>query len=449
MTMTAVADDLRETPLPVRIKLSIMMFLQYAIWGAWLPLFFAYLTGYRGLTEEKAALLFTIGAAGALVAPFLAGQIADRWFNTEKFLGLSHLIGAVLVWRLADVSSYGELIIYSVLYSLIYAPTLALTNSLAFHHLVDRDKEFGKVRVWGTIGWIVVGIAIGQWLLYRHSQGATPAEITHSQVAGMGDSLRLSAILGIVMGIFCFTLPATPPRRDKQNFAALEATREVFRSRALLVLFLVSFVIACVHQFYFVLTAPFLQTTIQSSSAAGVANGINRIFGVGGGGWMTIGQISEMCVLALMPLIVKKVSYKALLCIGVLAYTLRFGIFAYLPYPAAVIPALALHGVCFGCFFFIAFMIVDELTTKDVRASAQSLYGLIVFGLGVVGGNLLSGYISSISHTSAGLSYARMFGIPMWISLACLVMLALLYPARSRRHVTEAGFEVIPSASET
>src|SRR6185437_11881196 len=149
---------------------------------------------------------------------------------------------------------------------------------------------------------------------------------------------------------------------------------------------------------------------------------INRVFGVGGGGLMTIGQMSEMVVLAIMPFVIKALRRKTILSIGLLAYVLRFFVFAYLPYPAAVIPALALHGVCFGCFFFIAFMVVDELTTKDVRASAQSLYGLIVFGLGVVGGNLLSGYISSISHTADGLSYTRMFGIPMWISLACLIV---------------------------
>ncbi|HEV8292948.1 MAG TPA: MFS transporter, partial [Tepidisphaeraceae bacterium] len=185
----------------IKFKLSLMMFLQYGIWGAWLPLFFAYLTGHLGIPAGKAGLLFSIGAIGALLAPFIAGQIADRWFNTEKFLAISHILGAVLVWQLAKVTTWNELVVYSLLYSVIYAPTLALTNSLAFHHLPDRDRDFGKVRVWGTIGWIAVGIGVAQWLLYKHSHGATPAEVTRSQLAGMADSLRFSAVLGMIMGV--------------------------------------------------------------------------------------------------------------------------------------------------------------------------------------------------------------------------------------------------------
>src|SRR5690606_5518757 len=129
-------------------------------------------------TADQIGNIFAIGAVGALLAPFLAGQIADRFFPTQFFLGLSHLAGAVLVWQLAELSSFGSFLVFSLLYSLIYSPTLSLTNSLSFHHLPDRDRDFGKVRVWGTIGWIVAGIVVGQWLLYRHTPAnATPAEV--------------------------------------------------------------------------------------------------------------------------------------------------------------------------------------------------------------------------------------------------------------------------------
>src|SRR5204863_1360169 len=139
-------------------------------------------------------------AAGAIVGPFIAGQVADRWFDTEKFLGFSHLTGAVLVWILASVASFETFLALSVLYGVVYAPTLALTNSLSFHHLPDRDRDFGRVRVWGTIGWIVVGIGVAQWLLYKHSQGETPEAVRGSQLAGMADALQASAILGMIMG---------------------------------------------------------------------------------------------------------------------------------------------------------------------------------------------------------------------------------------------------------
>src|SRR5687767_14886754 len=169
-----VADTRPPLSTDVYLKLSIMMFLQYAIWGAWLPLFYFYLTGYLAIPPLKAGLLFSISAVGALLAPFIAGQIADRWFNTEKFLALSHVAGAVLVWLLARVETWNGLAVLGLLYSLVYAPTLALTNSLAFHHLRDRDRDFGKVRVWGTIGWIVVGIAVGQWLFRTYTPAAAP-----------------------------------------------------------------------------------------------------------------------------------------------------------------------------------------------------------------------------------------------------------------------------------
>ena len=166
-------------------KLSGMMFLQYAIWGAWLPLLWPYLSGHIGMDADQIGTMFAVGAIGAIVAPFIAGQIADRYFNTEKFLAISHILGAVLVFQLASITSYWGFLAFSLGYSLIYSPTLSLTNSLAFHHLPDRDRDFGRVRVWGTVGWIVVGIGIGQWLLARHtiSDDAARDEVFAAQFA--------------------------------------------------------------------------------------------------------------------------------------------------------------------------------------------------------------------------------------------------------------------------
>src|SRR6185295_18817383 len=149
--MTEVSSTAPPLPGKLNLQLSVMMFLQYAIWGAWLPLFFSFAFEYRKIPIEQVGILFSLGAVGALAGPFISGQIADRYFNTEKFLAISHFVGAIMVWRLAKIESYSGLVIFGVLYSMIYAPTLALTNSLAFHHLPDRDRDFGKVRVWGTV----------------------------------------------------------------------------------------------------------------------------------------------------------------------------------------------------------------------------------------------------------------------------------------------------------
>src|SRR4051812_18895642 len=153
----------------VKLKLSIMMFFQYMIWGAWLPLLWPFLSEHRHLEPSQIGNMFAAGALGALFAPFIAGQIADRYFPTEKFLGISHILGGILIWQLAAIESYTGFLAFSFFYSVVYSPTLPLTNALAFHHIPDRDKDFGKVRSWGTIGWIVAGLTIGQWLAHQHT----------------------------------------------------------------------------------------------------------------------------------------------------------------------------------------------------------------------------------------------------------------------------------------
>ncbi len=413
----------------LNVKLSLMMFLQYAIWGAWLPLFWPFLTEHRGIAPTDAGDLFAIAAVGALVAPFIAGQIADRWFNTEKFLGISHLLGAVLVWQLADVTEYSGFVLFGLLYSLLYAPTLPLTNSLAFHHIPDRDRDFGKVRVWGTVGWIVVGIGIGQWLLHHHTPADATAEaVRAAHVAGMANAFRLSAILGAVLSVFCLLLPKTPPQTGKEKFAPKEALGEIGKgwfTNPLFWLFLIAFPVSCIHQFYFVHTSSFLGTLETD-----LGDSINKIFGVGGGGLMTIGQVAEIFVLAAMPLIAKRVPRKTLLLIGLAAYVARFAIFAYVPEAWAVIPGLALHGLCFGCFFFVAFMIVDEETTTDVRASAQGLFNFVVVGVGIIVGNLFAGRVAAWAETESGMDYALLFGVPMAVAIVCFVALWALYPTK-------------------
>lgn len=423
-------------PSALKSRLSVMMFLQYAIWGAWLPLLWAFLSNHRGFTPDQIADMFMVGAVGSIFAPFIAGQIADRWFSTEKYLGISHILGAVLVWQLATLTSYNEFLLFSLAYSLIYSPTLSLTNSLSFHHLPDRDRDFGKVRVWGTIGWVVAGIAIGQWLLHRHTPaGEVTAEaVAAAQFAGMSDAFRLSAILGLALGVYCFTLPNTPPSRERKSVAFIKAIKDA-RRQPLVTLFLLAIPVSCIHQFYFVHTAAFL-----GSYQSKAASSINQVFGVGGGGLMTIGQMSEILVLALIPLVAKQWSRKSLLLIGLTAYAARMALFAYvdpiasatgLPPVAVLIAGVAMHGLCFGCFIFIAFMVVDEETTPDVRASAQSLLGLVVFGIGIIVGSYIAAGVAKWSTTDGETDYSRLFSVPMWGALGCFVLLAAFYPGRA------------------
>jgi nucleoside transporter len=408
----------KSTPAALLPRLSLMMFLQYAIWGAWLPFLWSFLAGYRHMQPAQIGNMFAAGAVGAIVGPFIAGQVADRWFATEKFLALSHLAGAVLVWQLASIESYSDFLVFSLVYGMVYAPTLALTNSLAFHHLSDRDAQFGKVRLWGTFGWIVVGLALGQWLHLQHS-----ADV----VAGKADAFRLSAVLGALMGLYCWTLPHTPPTPGKKANATFEALSEI-RRQPLITLFLLAVPVSCIHQFYFVHTESFLGAKQTSAPAF-----FKTLFGEGGGGLMTIGQMSEVLVLGAIPLVAKKLPRRTLLAIGLVAYALRMELFANvdrlpLPVMATLVLGIALHGLCFGCFVFVAFMVVDEETSGDVRASAQNLFNLVIVGIGVIVGSLIAGKVAEWASPGGVMDYQRLFSVPLWAALACLVALLLFYP---------------------
>jgi len=291
--------------------------------------------------------------------------------------------------------------------------------------------------VWGTVGWIVVGITIGQWLLYRHSPaGATGEALRAAQYAGMADAFRLSGLLGVLMGLYCFTLPHTPPTTGKQKIATFEAMGEI-RRNPLLTLFLLAVPISCIHQFYFVHTADFL-----GGFQTGAADAINRIFGVGGGGLMTVGQMSEILVLAAIPLVAGKVSRKTLLLTGVVAYALRMFLFAFvqqihgftgIPEVAILIAGVSLHGFCFGCFIFVAFMIVDEETTGDVKASAQSLFNVVIVGVGIiVGSKLATGIADWVKDDTGAINYQYLFSWPLVASVVCLLILLIFYPGGRR-----------------
>lgn len=414
----------------LRARLAAMMFLQYAIWGAWLPILYPFLV-WRGFGTGEISAAFAVGAIGAIIGPFIAGQVADRWFATERFLGLSHLAGAVLVWLLASIETPAQFLTISFLYGLIYAPTLALTNSLAFHHLEDRDRDFGPIRLWGTIGWIAVGIAIGHWLAQVHSPpDATGAALEAAWNAGRADAFKLSAVLGALMGVYCFTLPHTPPARGEgRRNATFEALGEV-RKQPLLTLFLLAVPISVIHQFYFVHTSAFLSALQASDEAVqGMTAKINALLGVGGGGLMTIGQIAEIAVLAMIPHIAKRRSRKDLLALGIAAYAARMALFAYTDSLPLILIGVALHGLCFGCFIFVAFMVVDEETTRDVRASAQNLFNLVIIGIGIIVG---SWFAVDVVGSWAGGDWTKLFSIPMWMALACLLILRLAYPSRRK-----------------
>jgi len=427
----------------VRTRLSIMMFLQYATWGAWLPILWSYLNGHLKFSDAQIGYCFSAGAVGAILGPFIAGQLADRSFATQKLLGFSHIVGAVLVYLMGVTGRFDLFVGLAVFYGLVYAPTMALTNSLAFTHLPNRDTDFGPVRLWGTIGWIAVGIAVGQILFRFHTPAGVGAdEVLAAQNAGRAVAFQISAGVGLLMGLYCFTLPNTPPTKAAANNTAwAEAVGEILR-QPLMMLFLIAVPVSMIHQFYFVQADGFISSIqAKSGNESGFDAWIKQLFGVGGG-LMTLGQMTEIVVLALMPFLTRFLARKQLLMIGLAAYAARMALWAFAPALSSttgiselgfVIAGIALHGFCFGCFIFVAFMVVDEHTTPDIRATAQNLFNLVIVGIGTIVGSIFAANIvGTWAKQDGAMNYTKLFSVPMYMALGCLVLMLLFYPSKKK-----------------
>ncbi|MFZ9916486.1 MAG: MFS transporter, partial [Phycisphaerales bacterium] len=380
-------------------------------------------------SDAQIGYCFSAGAIGAILGPFIAGQLADRSFATQKILGFSHILGAGLVYAMGVTDRFEVFVGLAAVYGLVYAPTMALTNSLAFSHLPNRDSDFGPVRLWGTIGWIAVGILVGQ-VLFRHHTPADASQeaVLAAQNAGRSIAFSISAAVGLAMGFYCFTLPNTPPAKSAANNTAwAEAFGEIVR-QPLVTLFLIAVPVSMIHQFYFVQADGFIGAVqAKSGSESGFDAWIKQIFGVGGG-LMTLGQMMEIVVLALMPFLTRILSRKQLLMTGLVAYAGRMALWAYAPDIAAttglselavVMTGIVLHGFCFGCFIFVAFMIVDEYTTADIRATAQNLFNLVIVGIGTIVGSIFaSNIVGAWAKQSGQMDYTKLFSVPMYMAVA-------------------------------
>ena len=397
----------------LRLRLSIMMFLQYAIWGAWAPVLWPFLTGMRpdglGMTNPQAALIFGLLPLACILAPFTGGQIADRWVPTQVFLGVVQLLGGVFLILASKAQGFGNMMLLLGFFSLLYAPTLALTNSLAFHHL-KGDKEFSGIRVWGTIGWIIAGLALTTW-----RKLGVPV--------GTADCLMLAGIFSLVMGVFSFFLPNTPPAKDEA--ADPLAFREAFvllKNPNFLVFMAIAFVVTTELQFYYGPTGGFLENALKIPHANIPMT-------------MAVAQAAEILAMALfLPLALRKLGIRKTLAIGVIAWPLRYIVFAAAPYGPleimrpAVIASLTLHGLGYAFFFVVSQIYVDKVATKDIRASAQSLLTLITLGVGTWLGTQFTGYILTVFNPAADVTnWTKVFLVPCALTVLCAVAFLVFF----------------------
>ena len=393
-------------PLSVRIKLSSLMFLQYFVWGAWSVTMGTWLGQTLGFTGEQIGLAAGTTALAAMISPFFVGMIADRFLATEKILAVLHLIGGLVLFYGSTMSAFGPF--YAVLlgYALCYMPTLALSNSLSFHQMKDPAREFPSIRVLGTIGWIVAGLLVGTLGL---EATAMP--------------MRLAAGASLLLGLFCFALPHTPPTRSRRASLAdvigLEALG-LLRERSFAIFVLGSFLICIPLQFYYAFANPFLNE-IQIVNAAGK---------------MTLGQMSEIGFMLVMPLFFRRLGVKNMLLVGMAAWTTRYVLFAYGnngPLVWMLYGGILLHGICYDFFFVTGQIYVDQKAPPDLRAAAQGLIAFVTLGLGMFIGSWVSGRIvDAFALPGGGHTWEKIWIMPAAMAGAVLLLFAAFFRASDR-----------------
>jgi nucleoside transporter len=415
-------------PMATRVNLSIMMFLQFAIWGSWFVVFYPYLRG-RGFDDWQAGTLTGNMALGAILSTLFAGYIADRLVSSEYLMGLCHLVGAGLLYWMAQIQDPKEfwlLFGVSLAYALLYNPTLALSNSIAFSHIPDATRDFPGIRVLGTLGWIAVGFLID--VLFIRYDGNTVI----AKASGSNGPLLLAAGLSAVLGVYSFLLPHTPPSGNKGDAIPFVKALGLFRDFSFAVFFTVSFIITIVLAFYYTSTGNFLE------KEAGVTHT---------GSTMLIGQVAELVLLPLLPIFLWYMGMKWVLALGMLCWGIRYALFAFggaagLPFVMVII-GVALHGVCFDFFFAAGFIHVDNQAPRDIRASGQALFSFLTYGVGMWLGSMfagwLLGYFTTKSTSPSGEAITLIDWRNFWLvpsvgvlaSLLIFVTLFRMHPKRS------------------
>jgi nucleoside transporter len=394
----------------IRLRLSAMMFLEFFVWGAWFVTMGSYLTGSLGFSGADSALAYSTQSWGAIIAPFIIGLIADKYVNAERLLGVIHLVGAVLMYLLANATEFASFYPYLLLYMILYMPTLALVNAISFRQMDDPARHFGNIRVWGTVGWIVAGLTIS-YVFAWDSQAGLAAGL-------LRNTFTMAAAASLVLGVFSFTLPATPPQQAAAGGGLREAlgldALALLRDRNFLIFFAASILICIPLAFYYQHANQFL-TEIQVANAAGI---------------QTLGQVSEVGFMLLVPFFLKRFGMKLTLLLGMLAWAARYVLFAYGNAGELVfmlIVGIALHGVCYDFFFVSGQVFTDSKAGPRYKSAAQGLITLATYGVGMLIGFSIAGQLTDAFAVQGGHDWRSIWLYPAAFAGLVAVLFGLLF----------------------
>ncbi|WP_251977281.1 nucleoside permease [Salinicola avicenniae] len=402
----------------IRTRLSIMMFLEFFIWGGWFVTLGTFLASTLGASGGEIGQAFSTQSWGAIIAPLVIGLIADRFFNAERILGVLHLIGALLMFGLYHAETFSGFYPLVFAYMILYMPTLALTNSVAFRQMRDPGAEFGRIRVWGTLGWIVAGLAIS----YVFSWDSAAA----IENGALRETFLMCALASLVLGLYSFTLPSTPPKAREQGGASLGQllgtdALALLKDRNYAIFFVASILICIPLAFYYQNANPFL-------AQIGVDNPTGK---------MTLGQISEVLFMLLLPLFIRRFGIKRTLLLGMLAWAVRYTLFAFGTAEDGLwmlLLGIALHGICYDFFFVSGQIYTDAQAGERFQSSAQGMITLATYGVGMLIGFQVAGLITDHHVLAQGHDWTAIWLFPALFALA--VMLLFLVCFRERRDRT-------------
>lgn len=393
-----------------KFQLSFMMFLEFFIWGGWFVTLGTFMGNNLNAEGAEIAAAFSTQSWGAIIAPFIIGLIADRFFNAERILGVLHLIGAALMYMMSQATEAAVFYPYVLGYMIAYMPTLALVNSVAFNQMKDPSKDFPFIRVWGTVGWIIAGLLIS-FAFGWDSQDSIAAGL-------LKNTFVMTALASGVLGVFSFTLPKTPPSAKGEkvtigDILGIEALG-LLKDRNFLVFFLSSILICIPLAFYYQNLSPFLtESGVEKSTALA-----------------SIGQVSEVVFMLLLPFFFKKFGFKKTILVGMLAWTLRYLLFAYGNTGDLffmIVTGIVLHGICYDFFFVSGQIYTDSKAGPKIKSAAQGLITLATYGVGMLVGFYVAGEITDANIVGEGHDWNSVWVFPAVFAAAVFVIFAVLF----------------------